>query len=173
LGRGRLAPGAARGRSDGDGADSSGNARGAVRSPILPAPCRRNLRAEPGACMGGCVIPSDDESRSTGSKEPASTESASSARGNGGGSRSVSELAPTVRIRGRAREEVRAENAQWGLGLSFEEWQHLIGRLGRDPLLPEAFLLDVSLSEHCSYKSSRPFLRRHIPPLASHVVLGP
>jgi len=123
--------------------------------------------------MGGCVIPSDDESRSTGSKEPASTESASSARGNGGGSRSVSELAPTVRIRGRAREEVRAENAQWGLGLSFEEWQHLIGRLGRDPLLPEAFLLDVSLSEHCSYKSSRPFLRRHIPPLASHVVLGP
>lgn len=83
------------------------------------------------------------------------------------------ELAPIVRIAGRTPDEVRAENAKYGLGLSFGEWQHLIGKLGRDPLLPEAFLLDVSLSEHCSYKSSRPFLKRHLPTHASHVVLGP
>ncbi|MCA9729316.1 MAG: phosphoribosylformylglycinamidine synthase subunit PurL, partial [Candidatus Eisenbacteria bacterium] len=82
-------------------------------------------------------------------------------------------VAPLVRIRGRSPEEVRAENARWGLGLSYDEWQHLMGRLDRDPLLPEAFLLDVSLSEHCSYKSSRPFLKRHLPPQASHVLLGP
>lgn len=79
----------------------------------------------------------------------------------------------TVAITGRSREEIAAETSRLGLTLSPEEWRRLAGRLGRDPTLPEAFLLDVSWSEHCSYKSSKALLRRYLPASASHVVLGP
>ncbi|MCB9462830.1 MAG: phosphoribosylformylglycinamidine synthase subunit PurL [Candidatus Eisenbacteria bacterium] len=78
-----------------------------------------------------------------------------------------------VKVRGLNDDEIRAENRRCGLTLSPDEWRGLADRIGRDPTLPEAFLMDVSLSEHCSYKSSRPLLKKHLPPLASHVVLGP
>lgn len=78
-----------------------------------------------------------------------------------------------IRIRGCKDEEIREETARHGLRLPPLEWRDLTDRLGRDPTLPEAFLFDVGLSEHCSYKSSRPLLKRYLPPLASHVVLGP
>ena len=81
--------------------------------------------------------------------------------------------AEQVRVRGRSDAEILAENRRCGLTLSPEEWRGLAERIGRDPTLPEAFLMDVSLSEHCSYKSSRPLLKKHLPSLASHVVLGP
>ncbi len=76
-------------------------------------------------------------------------------------------------ILGRSAAEIRAEAGSRGLRLPPEEWLDLAGRLGRDPTVAEAFLFDVAVSEHCSYKSSRRFLKAHLPPLASHVILGP
>ncbi|MEZ4653952.1 MAG: AIR synthase related protein [Candidatus Eisenbacteria bacterium] len=82
-------------------------------------------------------------------------------------------VAPLVRIRGRSPEEVRAENARWGLGLSYDEWQHLMGRLDRDPLLPEAFSsMSPSVSTartRAAARSSSATCRRRL----SHVLLGP
>jgi phosphoribosylformylglycinamidine synthase subunit PurL len=78
-----------------------------------------------------------------------------------------------IPIRGRSDEEIRSAAGQHGMRLPPLEWRDLAERLGRDPTLPEAFLFDVGLSEHCSYKSSRPLLKEYLPPLASHVVLGP
>ncbi len=46
-------------------------------------------------------------------------------------------------------------------------------RLKRNLTIAEAFLLDVAYSEHCSYKSSRRFLKTLLPPLAPHVLIGP
>jgi phosphoribosylformylglycinamidine synthase len=76
-------------------------------------------------------------------------------------------------ILGRSPAEIRAETAGHGLRLPPEEWLDLAGRLGRDPTVAEGFLFDVALSEHCSYKSSRRFLKAYLPPSASHVILGP
>ncbi len=78
-----------------------------------------------------------------------------------------------VSILGLNDDQIRELTSRLGLTLSSEEWRHLAGTLDRDPTLPEAFLFDVGLSEHCSYKSSRALLKKHLPPLASHVVLGP
>ncbi|MBK8230411.1 MAG: phosphoribosylformylglycinamidine synthase subunit PurL [Candidatus Eisenbacteria bacterium] len=74
---------------------------------------------------------------------------------------------------GRTPEEMRTEAGKHGLRLTGEEWRQALAAVGRDLTLPEAFLYDVSWSEHCSYKSSRALLKTHLPPLASHVLLGP
>jgi len=79
----------------------------------------------------------------------------------------------TVSIAGRTDEEIKKETREVGLTLSPVEWRGLAERIGRDPTLAEAILLDVSLSEHCSYKSSRPLLKKFLPPMADHVILGP
>jgi len=76
-------------------------------------------------------------------------------------------------VRERTDEEIRHAASRQGLRLPPEEWRDLARRLGRDPTLAEAFLFDVALSEHCSYKSSRRFLKEYLPPLARHVILGP
>lgn len=80
---------------------------------------------------------------------------------------------PVVPIRNKNAEEIREASARFGLSLSPAEWSGLIAKVGRDLTLPEAFLLDVALSEHCSYKSSKPLLKKYLPTDASHVVLGP
>ena len=76
-------------------------------------------------------------------------------------------------VQGRGEDEIRAAAGGRGLRLPAEEWLDLATRLGRDPSIPEAFLFDVALSEHCSYKSSRRFLKRYLPPLSKQVLLGP
>jgi phosphoribosylformylglycinamidine synthase len=60
-----------------------------------------------------------------------------------------------------------------GLTLSVEEARRVAGRLDRDPTLAEMTLFDTMWSEHCSYKSSRARLKRHLPTAASNVVIGP
>lgn len=60
-----------------------------------------------------------------------------------------------------------------GLRMSVEETRWLLERVGRDLTRTEATLFDVAWSEHCSYKSSRLFLREYLPPLGPSVVLGP
>ena len=57
-------------------------------------------------------------------------------------------------------------------GLSRDEYDRVIGVLGRDPTYAELGLFSALWSEHCSYKSSRLFLRG-FPTQAPHVLQGP
>ena len=45
-------------------------------------------------------------------------------------------------------------------GLTPDEYQRIVTRLGREPNLTELGLFSVMWSEHCSYKSSRVHLKR-------------
>lgn len=83
---------------------------------------------------------------------------------------SLSEL---IRLKGVPKETIRTELARHGIRAEPDELLEVVERLGRDLTVPEAFLFDVAYSEHCSYKSSRRFLRSLLPPLAPHVILGP
>jgi len=60
-----------------------------------------------------------------------------------------------------------------GLTLAPSEARRVADLLGRDPTLTEMTLFDTMWSEHCSYKSSRPYLKKHLPNNASNVVIGP
>jgi phosphoribosylformylglycinamidine synthase len=57
-------------------------------------------------------------------------------------------------------------------GLSEAEWQWIGERLGRTPTVAETGVFTAMFSEHCSYKSSRPFLRR-LPTTGKRVLQGP
>jgi len=58
------------------------------------------------------------------------------------------------------------------LGLSAEEYRRIQKVIGRDPTHTELAMFSVMWSEHCSYKSSRMYLR-DLPSDAPWVVLGP
>ena len=58
------------------------------------------------------------------------------------------------------------------LGLTAEERERVVQGLGREPSPVEWFAFDAQWSEHCSYKSSRPFLRK-LPTSSERVILGP
>jgi phosphoribosylformylglycinamidine synthase subunit PurL len=57
-------------------------------------------------------------------------------------------------------------------GLSNEEYQRVLKALGRAPNLTELGIFSVMWSEHCSYKSSKRWLRL-LPTEAPHVIQGP
>lgn len=57
-------------------------------------------------------------------------------------------------------------------GLTEAEFSHICSTLGRTPNPLELAMFGVLWSEHCSYKHSRPLLRR-FPTSAPHVVQGP
>ncbi|MSP55966.1 MAG: phosphoribosylformylglycinamidine synthase subunit PurL [Myxococcales bacterium] len=57
-------------------------------------------------------------------------------------------------------------------GLSPEEYQRLLGVLGREPTFVELGVFSVMWSEHCSYKSSRIHLGR-LPTTGPRVLIGP
>lgn len=59
-----------------------------------------------------------------------------------------------------------------GLALRLDEVRRIAERLGRDPTLVEAHAFDAQWSEHCSYKSSRHYLRR-LPTEGPTVMQGP
>ena len=58
------------------------------------------------------------------------------------------------------------------LGLTDQEYDQILTRLGREPRPAELAMYSVMWSEHCSYKSSRVHLRR-LPTTAPWVVVGP
>jgi phosphoribosylformylglycinamidine synthase len=60
-----------------------------------------------------------------------------------------------------------------GLTLAPAEARRVAELLGREATLTEMTLFDTMWSEHCSYKSSRPHLKAHLPAGASNVVIGP
>lgn len=57
-------------------------------------------------------------------------------------------------------------------GLTVEEYQRILDLLGRPPNFTELGIFSVMWSEHCSYKSSRPFLK-HLPTEGLRVLQGP
>ncbi len=57
-------------------------------------------------------------------------------------------------------------------GLTEEEYQKIVSLLGREPNLTELGMFSVMWSEHCSYKSSRTFLKK-LPKEGSDVIQGP
>lgn len=67
-----------------------------------------------------------------------------------------------------------AENLlkEHNISLKLEEAQELQSKAGRPLTLTEATILGIQLSEHCSYKSSRPFLK-NLPTKGPTVILGP
>jgi len=74
----------------------------------------------------------------------------------------------------------RAARAEDGLtqdiiaehGLSPDEYNVLVAALGREPLLTELGIFSVMWSEHCSYKSSRVWLKK-LPTEGPQVIQGP
>src|ERR1041384_898110 len=57
-------------------------------------------------------------------------------------------------------------------GLSAEEYDRVLGALGREPNLTELGIFSVMWSEHCSYKSSRIHLK-NLPTTGPQVICGP
>ena len=58
------------------------------------------------------------------------------------------------------------------MGLSFEEWKLILTRLGRTPNLCELGIFSAMWSEHCSYKSSKKWLKT-LPTEGAQVIQGP
>ena len=57
-------------------------------------------------------------------------------------------------------------------GLTKQEFERLVGMLGRAPTFTELGIVSALWSEHCSYKHSRPTLKT-LPTTASYVLQGP
>src|SRR5512140_2451945 len=57
-------------------------------------------------------------------------------------------------------------------GLTKEEYDRIVGSLGRDPNMTELGLFSVMWSEHCSYKSSKIHLKG-LPTKGARVLQGP
>src|SRR6516165_718331 len=58
------------------------------------------------------------------------------------------------------------------LGLTDDEYELIVERLGREPNTVELAMLSLMWSEHCAYKHSRKLLRR-LPTEGSHLLMGP
>lgn len=57
-------------------------------------------------------------------------------------------------------EQIAEEKLYREIGLTDEEYKSVVNILGRQPNWTETGLYSVMWSEHCSYKNSRPVLRR-------------
>ena len=68
-------------------------------------------------------------------------------------------------------KSIRWEDAQ-AMGLAFEEWEVIQDRLGRVPNLCELGIFAAMWSEHCSYKSSKKWIKT-LPTTGAHVIQGP
>ncbi len=74
---------------------------------------------------------------------------------------------PNLKRSGEVTPEIVAEH-----GLSEDEYGRVIEILGREPNLLELGIFSVMWSEHCSYKSSKVWLKT-LPTTAPHVIHGP
>ena len=81
--------------------------------------------------------------------------------------------AGTLRVGAAADDSaLAAELRRHGLALGLSEARSIATKLGRDPTLVEAHAFDAQWSEHCSYKSSRHYLKR-LPTEGPTVMQGP
>lgn len=69
-------------------------------------------------------------------------------------------------------EQIYEQKVYRDLGLTDEEYDRVVSLLGRKPNYTETGLYSVMWSEHCSYKNSRPVLRR-FPTKGPRVLQGP
>lgn len=69
-------------------------------------------------------------------------------------------------------DEVQEALSTYQIGLTVEEARKVSELLGRDPTVTEAVLWGIQGSEHCSYKSSRNFLKNFLTE-GKHIILGP
>ncbi|HSU78952.1 MAG TPA: AIR synthase related protein, partial [Candidatus Angelobacter sp.] len=69
-------------------------------------------------------------------------------------------------------EMIKNQQLYHEMGLTDEEYARVQTILGRDPNYTETGLFAVMWSEHCSYKTSKPLLRR-FPTSGPHVLQGP
>jgi phosphoribosylformylglycinamidine synthase subunit PurL len=69
-------------------------------------------------------------------------------------------------------EQVKTEKLYQQMGLSHEEFTQIENILGRTPNYTETGLFSVMWSEHCSYKNSKPVLRK-FPTTGERVLQGP
>ena len=69
-------------------------------------------------------------------------------------------------------EQIENEQIYKEMGLSDEEYKLAKKLLGRQPNYTETGIFSAMWSEHCSYKSSKPLLRK-FPTKGSHVLQGP
>lgn len=69
-------------------------------------------------------------------------------------------------------EQIATEKLYREMGLSDSEYEKVVGILGRQPNYVETGLYSVMWSEHCSYKNSKPVLKR-FPTKGAHVLQGP
>jgi phosphoribosylformylglycinamidine synthase subunit PurL len=69
-------------------------------------------------------------------------------------------------------DAIRASLAEHRIGLTIAEAKAVQNMLGRAPTVTEAVIWGIQGSEHCSYKSSRRFLKGFIT-TGKHVILGP
>ena len=69
-------------------------------------------------------------------------------------------------------EEIYTEKVYKELGLSDQEYQRVVQLIGRKPNYTEVGLFSVMWSEHCSYKTSKPVLKR-FPTNGAQVLQGP
>ncbi|MEM2869626.1 MAG: phosphoribosylformylglycinamidine synthase subunit PurL [Thermoplasmata archaeon] len=80
-----------------------------------------------------------------------------------------------IDLRSATDEELEALSRETGVGLSLEEMRRIADYFvakGRNPTDVELQSLGQAWSEHCCYKSSKPFLRKHIFPITSEAVLA-
>ena len=75
-------------------------------------------------------------------------------------------------MNGTSDTELERELRRHGVALKVAELRRIAERLGRDPTLVEVHAFDAQWSEHCSYKSSRHFLKR-LPTEGPTVMQGP
>ncbi|ASK61179.1 phosphoribosylformylglycinamidine synthase II [Virgibacillus phasianinus] len=69
-------------------------------------------------------------------------------------------------------EQIESEKLYQGMGLNDEEFEMVKTILKRRPNFTETGIFSVMWSEHCSYKTSKPLLRK-FPTKAPHVLQGP
>ncbi|MEN2768120.1 phosphoribosylformylglycinamidine synthase subunit PurL [Ornithinibacillus xuwenensis] len=69
-------------------------------------------------------------------------------------------------------EQIEREKLYQDMGLSEQEFEMVKRILGRRPNITETGIFSVMWSEHCSYKTSKPLLKK-FPTKAPHVLQGP
>jgi len=79
---------------------------------------------------------------------------------------------PLLPLSSKSDADVKELLKKHKIGLTVEEARKIGTMLKRDPTIVEATIWGIQGSEHCSYKSSRRFLRT-FPTESSHVILGP
>ncbi len=79
---------------------------------------------------------------------------------------------PSIDFQSLSDDVVKQELSRYQIGLTVEEARKVQEMLGRPPTVVEAVIWGIQGSEHCSYKSSRRFLKT-LPTEGRHVILGP